>query len=47
MPWVLICLIIAAILFVLAAFNVASPRVGLVPAGLFFVVLSFILGAGL
>jgi len=44
MQWALISLIIALILFVLAAFNVASPRVGLTPLGLAFLTLSLILG---
>ena len=34
MPWHLICLVAALILFILAAINVPSPRVNLTAAGL-------------
>lgn len=42
----LILLILALVCFVLAALQVPSPRVGLLPLGLAFWVLSLILGRG-
>jgi NADH:ubiquinone oxidoreductase subunit K len=41
--FVLICLIVAAVLFALAAFGVVASRINLVAAGLFFWVLTAII----
>jgi len=40
---VLICLIVAAVLFALASFGVVASRVNLVAAGLFFWVLTVLI----
>lgn len=39
----LVCLILAALLFLFAAFGVPSPRPALTPLGLFFLVLAQLL----
>lgn len=41
----LVCLIVAIVLFVLAAIGVSVPSVALVPAGLAFVALALAIGA--
>ena len=40
---ILICLIVAAVLFALAAFGVGAPRFNLVAAGLFFWVITLLI----
>lgn len=47
MPWHLIFLVAALILFILAAVNVPSPRVNLIAAGLAcLTIAAFFLGGG-
>ena len=41
MPWHLIFIVAALVLFVLAAFNVPSPRVNLTAAGLALLTIAF------
>jgi len=36
----LICLIVALVLFAIAAFNIAVPKINLIAGGLFFMVLA-------
>ena len=40
----LLCVIIAAVIFAIAAFWAAPPRVNLLAAGLFFLTLAFLFG---